>query len=154
MSLVHSVCFRTVNSTTGSSSSSWLAPLHHCCSGLYTRSSGSVSSNISTSRSSSPARATCLLQLLLTTCPGCSSALSLIMSSVGVTLAGGQSTIVSCFMMNTIFFSDIRWDLDYFRCFIRWIGCGLCCWSRLYFLCPAIPEERHDWPEQHSEMVG
>jgi OPT oligopeptide transporter protein len=156
VSLGHSVCSRTVSSTTASSSSSWPAPLHHCYSGRYTRSSRSISSNTSTSRSCSPARASCLLQPLLTSCPGCSSALSLIMSSVGATLAGGLSIIVSCFMLTLSdgLFSDVRWDLDYFRCVIRWIGCRLCYRYPLYFLCPAIPEEWHDWPERHSSMVG
>ena len=95
VSLDHSVCSRTVSSTTASSSFSSPAPLHRFSSGLCTRSSGSSSSSTSTSRSSSPARETCLPRRRSITCPGCSSALRSTMSSAGDTLAGGPSTTVS-----------------------------------------------------------
>ena len=93
--LGHSVCSRTVSFTTASSFFSWPEPLHHYSSGFCIRSLGSIPSSTSTSHSSSPAQATFLPRRLLTSCPGCSSALFLTMLSVGATLAGGPSSTVS-----------------------------------------------------------
>ena len=41
----------------------------------------------------------------------------------------------------------------YSRCVVRWIGYRLCIWP-FRLLYSAIPEKWHDWPKQHSEMVG
>lgn len=72
------VCSRTVTSTTVSLSFSWLAQSHPSSNGHYTKSSDSISSSTSISRSSLRARATCLLRHLSTMYPGSSFATSLI----------------------------------------------------------------------------
>ncbi len=80
------------------------------------------------------------------------------MSSVGATLAGGPNTTVSFCMeklsdASGFLFLTCDGVLGYFRCVVRWVGCGLCNRASLHLLYSAIPEEWHDWPE-HSEMVG
>jgi hypothetical protein len=118
------------SSTTALYSSSLSASLHRCSSGHCTTSSKSVSSSTSTSRSSSSPQTTYLPRPLTTACPGCFSALSLAISSVGATSVGGPETTVRRLMRPDGFFSDVRFasafEVGYYRCVVRWIGYKLC----------------------------
>ena len=95
VSLGHSAFSRMGSFILASFFFSWSTCSHHYLNGFCTRSSGSISSSMSTSRSSLASLATCLRRRPSTMCLVCSSALSLTMSFVGAILTGGPSTTVS-----------------------------------------------------------